>query len=172
LLLAAGGIVDGRGLAAALALGADGVWLGSRLVASTEAFAHPAYKRRLVEANGADTVLTSVFGPEDATFNPMRILRNGLTVAWTGREAEIPTAYAERPVIGRANLLGQVVDLPKFTNFVPMPTTEGELDEMPLLAGEGIGMIDAIEPVAVILKRMVEDAAQNLRHLAQGCGRV
>jgi enoyl-[acyl-carrier protein] reductase II len=172
LLLAAGGIVDGRGLAAALALGADGVWVGSRLVASTEAFAHPTYKRRLVEAGGADTVLTSVFGPEDAAFNPMRVLRNGLTRTWAGREAEIPAAPSDRPVIGQTNLFGQVFDLPKFTNFVPMPTTEGDVDEMPMLAGEGIGMIDAIEPVAVILKRMAENAAGILGNLAQGCADV
>jgi enoyl-[acyl-carrier protein] reductase II len=171
-LLAAGGIVDGRGLAAALALGADGVWVGSRLVASTEAFAHPESKRRLVEAGGADTVLSSVFGPEDAAFNPMRVLRNALTRTWAGREAEIPAAPADRPVIGQTNLFGQVFDLPKFTNFVPVPTTEGNLDEMPMLAGEGIGMIDAIEPAAVILKRMAEEAAHILGKLAQGCARV
>jgi NAD(P)H-dependent flavin oxidoreductase YrpB (nitropropane dioxygenase family) len=53
-----------------------------------------------------------------------------------------------------------------------MPTTEGALDEKPMLAGQGIGMIDTIEPTAAILQRMAEDAAQILCHLAQSCARV
>jgi NAD(P)H-dependent flavin oxidoreductase YrpB (nitropropane dioxygenase family) len=100
----------------------------------------------------------------------MRVLRNGLTDAWAGREAEVPTA--DRPIIGQTNLLGQVIDLPKFTNFIPIPTTESELDEMPLLAGQGVGMIEAVEPVGEILKRMAEDAARILGGLAQGCTNV
>jgi enoyl-[acyl-carrier protein] reductase II len=170
LLLAAGGIADGRGLAAALALGADGAWIGSRLVASTEAYAHPDYKKRLVEAAGADTIMTALFGPEEPSFNPMRVLRNRLTDSWSGREAEIATA--DRPIVGRTDLFGQVIDLPKFTNFIPIPTTTGDLEEMPLLAGEGVGMIDAVEPAAVIVKRMAEDAASILGGLAQGCANV
>jgi enoyl-[acyl-carrier protein] reductase II len=166
MLLAAGGIVDGRGLAAALALGADGAWIGSRLVASTEAYAHPDYKSRLVEASGADTVLSSAFGPEDAGFNPMRVLLNVVTESWTGHEAEMLT---ERPIIGHTNILGQPFALPEFTNFVPMPTTEGDLDRMPMLAGQGIGPIDAVEPVATILTRMAQEAGGILARLAQGC---
>src|SRR5262249_32454672 len=58
-VVAAGGIADGRGLAAALALGAEGVVLGTRLLASTESNAHPAYKEKLVFATEEDTVLTT-----------------------------------------------------------------------------------------------------------------
>jgi NAD(P)H-dependent flavin oxidoreductase YrpB (nitropropane dioxygenase family) len=169
MLMASGGIADGRGLAAALSLGADGVWIGSRLVASTEAYAHPDYKKRLVEAAGTDTTLSSAFGPEERSFNPMRVLRNAVTRRWEGHETDIPVALADRPIIGQTNILGQPFDLPEFTNFVPMPTTDGDLDRMPMLAGEGVGLIDAIEPVATILTRMAEDAARILGRLAQGC---
>jgi enoyl-[acyl-carrier protein] reductase II len=172
MLLAAGGIVDGRGLAAALSLGADGVWIGSRLVASTEAYAHPDYKRRLVEASGTDTVLSAAFGPEDANFNPMRVLRNAVTDRWSGRDDEIPVDIADRPIIGQTNILGQPFDLPAFTNFVPMPTTQGNLDQMPMLAGEGVGLIDKVEPVATILTRMAQDAGHILSKLAKSCGHV
>src|SRR4051812_37657562 len=76
LVLAAGGIADGRGLAAALMLGADGAWIGTRLVATDESGAHDGYKAALVEAGATETVRTSLFGPETPEFNPMRVLRN------------------------------------------------------------------------------------------------
>ena len=82
LVIGAGGIADGRGVAAALALGADGVWVGTRMVATPEANAHAEHRRRIVAATGADTVLSSVYGPEFPTFNPMRMIRNDTIDAW------------------------------------------------------------------------------------------
>src|SRR5262249_49534080 len=76
LVRAAGGIAEGRGLAAALMLGADGAWVGTRLVASAESEAHDGYKSRVVAAEATDTVRTGIFGPEYPQFNPMRVLRN------------------------------------------------------------------------------------------------
>jgi NAD(P)H-dependent flavin oxidoreductase YrpB (nitropropane dioxygenase family) len=97
LVLAAGGIADGRGVAAALALGADGVWVGTRLVATPEAAVHPEHKRRIVEGKGADTLLCSIFGPEWPAFNPMRLLRNRVVNEWNDRLAEVPTARDNLP---------------------------------------------------------------------------
>jgi NAD(P)H-dependent flavin oxidoreductase YrpB (nitropropane dioxygenase family) len=85
LVLAAGGIADGRGAAAALALGADGVWVGSRMVATREAAVHPEHKRRIVAANGEQAVLSSIFGPEMPQFNPMRVIRNRVVDEWNDR---------------------------------------------------------------------------------------
>jgi nitronate monooxygenase len=80
-VVAAGGTADGRGLAAALSLGAAGVWLGSRFVASEEAHAHELYKRKIVEATETDTVYSSLFdkGWENA---PHRTLRNSTVEMW------------------------------------------------------------------------------------------
>jgi NAD(P)H-dependent flavin oxidoreductase YrpB (nitropropane dioxygenase family) len=64
MVLASGGIATGADVAEALAKGADGVWVGTRMVASTEAFAHPDYKRRLLGAHGRATAVTTAFGPE------------------------------------------------------------------------------------------------------------
>ena len=63
-VVAAGGIADGRTVAAALALGADAVWVGTRLLASFEAYAHPQYKDRIVAAGVEDTARHLIFGPE------------------------------------------------------------------------------------------------------------
>jgi NAD(P)H-dependent flavin oxidoreductase YrpB (nitropropane dioxygenase family) len=72
LVLAAGGIVDGRQAAAALCLVADAVWVGTALIVSAEANVHPEHKRRLIAAASTDAVLTSIFGPETPDFNPLR----------------------------------------------------------------------------------------------------
>ncbi len=84
-VIAAGGIADGRGVAAALALGAEAVWVGTRLVASREAHAHEEYKRRILAATEADTVRTTMFGPEWPGAQT-RVLRNRVVNEWAGRE--------------------------------------------------------------------------------------
>ncbi|HEX2191132.1 MAG TPA: nitronate monooxygenase [Longimicrobiaceae bacterium] len=165
MVLAAGGISDGRQVAAALALGADGVWVGTRLVASEEAFAHPEYKERLVEAEGADTRLSPIFGPEMPHFNPMRVLENRVVREFTGREDEVPTDTSGEPVIGSTTFMGQQVDLRRFTNWVPVATTVGDLEEMPLLAGQGVGQVREVRPAAEIVRELVEEAAAVLFRL-------
>jgi enoyl-[acyl-carrier protein] reductase II len=166
-VLAAGGITDGRGLAAALMLGADGAWVGTRLVATTESGAHDGYKARLVSADGGDTVRTHLFGREMPEFNPMRVLRNRVVAEWNDRQHEIPTDPAGLPVIGHVELPGLSTDLHKFSNLVPMRgATTGDLDEMPLLAGQGVGLVRTVEPVAEVIGRMVRDAAAAIRTVA------
>jgi NAD(P)H-dependent flavin oxidoreductase YrpB (nitropropane dioxygenase family) len=157
-VLAAGGIADGRGLVAALALGAAGVWIGTRLVASTEAHARQDYKLRLIKAHGTDTRLSSLFGPEMAHFNPMRVLANRVVREFEGREDQRPADTSNEPAIGTAELLGQTLTLRRFSSFVPMATTSGDLEEMPLLAGQGVGLIHAIEAAETIVRSMMVEA--------------
>jgi enoyl-[acyl-carrier protein] reductase II len=163
LVLGAGGITDGRGLAAALMLGADGVWLGTRLVATAESLAHPEYKARLVAAQGTDTVKTHVFGRQLPEFNPMRVLRNRVVAQWHERVDEIPIDAGTGTVIGHVNLMGMEMDLHRFSNFVPIRSTTGDFEEMPLLAGQGVGMIDSVPPVAEVVAAMVTEAASVIR---------
>lgn len=163
LVLAAGGISDGRGLAAALMLGADGAWVGTRLVATTESGAHPEYKQRLVAAHGTDTIRTHVFGPELPAFNPMRVLRNRVVGEWNDRVDDIAEEPNARPVIGHVDLMGMGMDLPRFTNFVPIATTTGDFEEMPLLAGQGVGLVDAVSGAAEVISTMVIDAVRTIR---------
>src|SRR5260221_11584311 len=97
LVLASGGIVGGRGVASALALGADGVWVGTRLVATSEAAVHSEHKRRLVEGKGEQTVRSSIFRPEWPHFNPRRGVRNRVGDEWTDLLAEVSTVRANLP---------------------------------------------------------------------------
>ncbi|MEO4043943.1 nitronate monooxygenase [Hoeflea sp. CAU 1731] len=168
MVLASGGIADGRGVAAALSLGADGVWVGTRLVASNEAFSHEEYKSRLVNAAGTDTVRTGIFGPEIKAFNPMRVLRNRVVAEYEGRENEAPDDTSDQPLVGETQLGPDAVPLRKFTNFVPMPATTGDFDEMPLLSGQGVGLVKSVEPAGEIIARMMADAASILKRLNGG----
>jgi enoyl-[acyl-carrier protein] reductase II len=163
LVLASGGITDGRGLAAALMLGADGAWVGTRLVATAESDAHDGYKSRVVAADATETVRTALFGPDTPQFNPMRVLRNRVVREWQDRVAEIPADTSGLPVIGHADLGGQQVEMHKFSNLVPMRgATTGDLEEMPLLAGQGVGLVDSVEPAAAVIGAMTAQARATL----------
>jgi NAD(P)H-dependent flavin oxidoreductase YrpB (nitropropane dioxygenase family) len=164
-VLAAGGIADGRGLAAALALGADGAWCGSRFLTSEEAHAHPEYKARALAAGVGETVRTTLFGPEWPD-QPMRVLRNRVTGEWVGREHEAKLAAARFGSIGTTLLGGERIPLPKFSVMLPTPETEGDFDEMGLTAGESVGNIRSVRPAGDIVRDMGAEAARILARLA------
>src|SRR4029078_7675491 len=100
MVLAAGGIATGADIALALINGAEGVWVGPRMFATTEAFAHPDYKRRLLEAHGHATAVTTAFGPEYPDV-PYRVLRTDLVKRVAGDEDEIPLPQPTDPPIGQ-----------------------------------------------------------------------
>jgi nitronate monooxygenase len=160
LLLGAGGIADGAGIVAALRSGADGVWVGTRLVASEEAHVHPEYQRRLVESTGA-TVRTTAFGPEWPN-QQYRVLATPLARRWAGREREIPEADKAAAPIGHTTLFPHSAnipyDLPPFSSIPPTPETSGDWDAMAYGAGEGVAAVRAVAPVAEIIGEMMADA--------------
>jgi NAD(P)H-dependent flavin oxidoreductase YrpB (nitropropane dioxygenase family) len=154
-VLAAGGIVNGRGLAAALSLGADGVSVGTRFVASVECEAHPDYKQRLLEACETDTVYGEVFhvGWPQA---PHRVLKNALTDG------------AAPPIgpIARIRLGEQTVEVPPFGSAPPTVHTVGQTELMANYAGQGVGLIRNILPAAVIVDQIVSEAEDTIRGLS------
>jgi NAD(P)H-dependent flavin oxidoreductase YrpB (nitropropane dioxygenase family) len=153
LVIASGGISDGRGLAAALMLGADGAWVGTRFVATQESSVADEYKARLVSAGAGDTVRTHLFGRQHPDFNPIRVLRNRVVEEWDSRVAEIPADNSAEPVVGQMDLLGEPTELRKFTNMVPMTGATGDFEELPLLAGEGVGLVRDLGPRPVCGRR-------------------
>jgi enoyl-[acyl-carrier protein] reductase II len=162
LVLAAGGITDGRQVAAALCLGADGVWVGTRMVASREAHVHPEHHRRLVAAQGDRSVLTSIFGPEFPRFNPMRVERNRVVSEWGDRLAEIPAELDSLERVGSTVVQGEEAEMRKFGLLLPVPETQADWEEMPWLMGQGVGLIHDIKPAAEIVRDMMEQAEQVL----------
>ncbi|MEV0613496.1 nitronate monooxygenase [Nonomuraea sp. NPDC050404] len=158
MVLAAGGITDGRKVAAALCLGADGVWVGTRMVASREARVHPEHHRRLVAAAGDSSVFTSIFGPEFPRFNPMRLQRNRVVAEWDDRLSEIPDDLDSLERVGTTVVQGEETAVRKFGLLLPVPETEGDWEEMPWLMGQGVGLIQDVKPAAQIVRDMMERA--------------
>lgn len=163
-VIAAGGIADGRGVAAALALGADGVCVGTRLLASREANIHREYQARVVAAEGEDVVRTCIFGPEWPD-QPMLVLRNRVVQEWTGRDAKTPPQTTPPVTIGQTDLFGHPYPMPKFSAALPTPETTGDFDEMCLAAGRGVGLVREVKPAAEIVHQMMGEAADHMQRL-------
>ncbi len=164
-VLAAGGIANGRGIAAALSLGAQGVSLGTRFLASTEARVVPAYKDMLVRARAEDTVYTRLFdvGWEDAEH---RVLRNREYDDWEHSGAPPPGHRpGEGTVIGQMDFMGNVVDIPRYSLMPPVVGYRGDLQNAALYAGESVRLIDDIKPAAEIVRDLVRETEAVLAEL-------
>jgi len=149
-VLAAGGIADGRGLVAALALGADGVLLGTRFLATEEGPLHENFKQAIVESDGHDTLLTEIPDLANASTWPgafSRTWRNAFVAEWAGREAELRRRRGEVQ-----RVLVQAQDA-------------GDAQHVPLLFGQDAGLIDSILPAAEVVRRIVEEAHEVLGRL-------
>lgn len=166
MVLASGGISDGRGVAASLALGADGVWVGTRLLAAQEAYVHPEHIRRIIQAHGEDTRFSRVFGPEMPHFNPMRLLRNRVVEEYSDRLEDVPMDRSDLEVIGETRFLGVREIMRKFNVILPTPETQADWEEVPFLAGQGVGQVSKVQPAADIVTEMMEEAATILGRLA------
>lgn len=146
-VLAAGGIADGRGVAAALMLGAEGAWIGSAFLAAEEAGIHDFQKQALVEASEESTVIS-----RSITGKPCRVLRSSWTDAWARGELEpLPMPFQSaisEPVMNAA-------------------VRDQRADIYPGIAGQGIGMIRAVRPAAEILADYVAGAERALARANQ-----
>jgi NAD(P)H-dependent flavin oxidoreductase YrpB (nitropropane dioxygenase family) len=163
-LLAAGGIVDGRTMAAALVLGAEAVWCGSRFLASKEAVAHDAYKARLLSANVGDTAILSIYGPEWPD-QAMRVIVNDGARLALGREAEAIRDAAGQ-IIGSTILNAQKIPVPRYSAILPTRDFVGDIEQTCLTAGQSAGNIDEILPAGEIVRRMTNEAKAVLDGLA------
>jgi len=136
-VLAAGGIVDGRGIAAALAMGAQGVWIGTRFLATVEASAHENHKRRIVEIEEDGTVVSRCY-----TGKTSRVLRNEFTDRWKGHEAELMPMPWQRIRVEALVAPAKAAGMVDIANF---PT------------GQGTGGIHDIPRVADLMQRLVSE---------------
>jgi enoyl-[acyl-carrier protein] reductase II len=150
-VVAAGGIFDGRGLAAALALGADGVWLGTRFIATVEARAVAGYKDALVRGAEDGTVVSRAYSGKT-----MRVMRNAYTAEWEQRADELqrfPMQAVASMQAGAFHLGGD-----ESTDGVD-PTIEC------YPAGQGVGGIAAVEPAGDVVRAIVAEAQQVLARI-------
>lgn len=146
-VIAAGGIADGRGLAAAMALGAEGVQIGTRFICSDECIAHPRYKEAILKAGDRDAIVTG-----RSTGHPVRNLRNRLTRKMDEMERR-GASKEEFEHIGRGALRIAVV--------------EGNIIEGSVMAGQTAGMIKNIQPVEKIIQEIISGARTTVNNLAR-----
>jgi NAD(P)H-dependent flavin oxidoreductase YrpB (nitropropane dioxygenase family) len=147
-VLLAGGVADGAGLAAALALGADGALLGTRFMATPEAPIHANFKQAIVKSDGHDTVLTEI--PDLVTRRVWpgamsRAQRNRFIERWAGRE------WAIRQ---NAGAIGKQVAAAR---------AAGDVDEATLSFGQDAGLIDSIKSVKEVIQDIIAEAEEILR---------
>jgi enoyl-[acyl-carrier protein] reductase II len=148
-VIAAGGIADGRGIAAAFALGAEGVQLGTRFMCATECTIHPDVKKRLIKAKDRETMVTGY-----STGHPVRVLKNKLA-----REIE---------VLDRANRPEEVEALG--AGKLALAMREGDCERGSLMAGQCAAMVTCVQPAAEIVRELVTEAEAVLKGLADRVG--
>ena len=163
-VLAAGGIVDGRGLAAALTLGAAGAWIGTRFLLADEAASHPRYRDRLLAATETDTVHTGVFdgGWPNA---PLRALRNDTFRRWDAAGRPPPGQRPGEGEVIASNELG--TDVVRYSSDAPLAGAAGDVEEMVLYAGQGVGLARRVQPAAEIVRDIADEAARTLELTAR-----
>jgi enoyl-[acyl-carrier protein] reductase II len=145
-VLAGGGLADGRGLAAALAFGAQGVWMGTRFIATEEALAHENYKAKIVAINEAGTVVTRAHSGK-----PCRLIRNDFTNSWEDRVHEIEPYPLQALHVGHpASELGR---------------RQGDTDNGVMPTGQSAGLIRQIKSAREVVNDVVAEATQALERL-------
>jgi NAD(P)H-dependent flavin oxidoreductase YrpB (nitropropane dioxygenase family) len=155
-VVAAGGIADGRGLAAVLALGASAGWLGTRFVMSAEAPALPRYRELLGAADVTSTIHSMVFD-EGWPNAPHRTLRNSTIAAW---EAAGRPPSGQRPGEGEIIATGPAGEpLPRYASTSPREGVRGDIEALSLWAGQSVGLIDEVLPAGEIVRRIADEAA-------------
>ena len=153
-VVAAGGIGTGRGLAAVLAAGAAGAWIGTRFLVAEEARNSERARQRLAISGETDTVLTAVFDTVQRVAWPKqfrgRALRNSFTDTWDGREPELANDEGAQ------------------RRFDTARQTE-DYDTAHLYAGQSVGLAKRVEPAATILARIAQESEERLRAVTAAC---
>ena len=146
LVVTAGGVADGRGLVAALALGAAGVWMGTRFIATLEAHGHDNYKKKIAAIDEEGTVVTRAVSGK-----PNRQIRNAFTREWESRQAEIEPFPIQYERVGKPAAI--------------RAREEGDVEHGSAAAGQSAGLVHDIRSAAEIMASIVDEAEAILRRL-------
>ncbi|MEX0807497.1 MAG: nitronate monooxygenase [Dongiaceae bacterium] len=167
-VIAAGGIADGRGIAAAMTLGAAGAWIGTRFLATTEADADDDYKHRLVAARETDTVYTELFDLEWPNA-PHRVIRNSTYDTWerAGSPASGQRPGEGEPVVHQPD--GTILN--RYSDDTPKPGATGDLEAACHYAGQSTGLVRDILPAGDLVRRLVSETEAALAAAAHIRGR-
>lgn len=147
-VVAAGGIADGRGLAAALALGAVGVQMGTRFICTTECSVHENYKRKILEAGDRATIITGA-----SLSHPVRTIKNRMSRQMAQMEKTAVITEEELIAFG--------------TGKLRLATEQGDVENGSVMAGQVSGLVNDIIPVAALIERVISQAEAQIARLAR-----
>jgi nitronate monooxygenase len=151
-VIAAGGIVSGGGMLAAIMLGAQGVQCGTLFLATEESNAHEFHKRKIVQSSSKDTLRTEIFHVNWPAYAPVRVIQNSITRGLYTEKKTVIGYEDQRPVY-------------LHSTDSPLKETRGELEAMALYAGQGISMINDIVPAAERIDKLMQQATSILDNL-------
>ncbi|HIF11400.1 MAG TPA: hypothetical protein EYQ81_17190 [Sneathiellales bacterium] len=147
-VIAGGGLADGRGLVASLAMGAQGIWLGTRFIVTNEARGHINYKNKIVAIDEEGTIIS-----RGHSGKPCRLIRNEFTTYWESHASDIKPYPQQLVEVGEpATLLGRI---------------EGDADKGVLPAGQSSGLIDSVKGAGRVVTDIMAEAEQVLSALAK-----
>ena len=160
-VVAAGGIADGRGIVAAMALGASGVWLGTRFLASRQAHIHQIYKDKLLAAKVEDTVYSETFdlGWKNA---PHRTMTNSTTQMRQKANCSKQNRPNENEVVAYTAAGESIL---RYSDTIALPGMQGNLEALALYAGQSVGLIDELQPSADIIATLIQETLDTYKHL-------
>jgi NAD(P)H-dependent flavin oxidoreductase YrpB (nitropropane dioxygenase family) len=152
-VIAAGGIADGRGVAAVLALGAQAAMLGTRFLATREAAVHDVYKSQLLQARETDTTYGTIFeiGWPEA---PHRTLTNSTVRLAKRSGAGTPSNQPQNEVIAH---FADGTPVFRYSDIIPLPGMTGDLEALALYAGQSAGLISEVKPAAQVMADLVRE---------------
>ncbi|WP_049905648.1 NAD(P)H-dependent flavin oxidoreductase [Halorubrum californiense] len=157
-VIAAGGIADGRGIAAVLTLGAAGAWLGTRFLATEEARVHRLYQQRVVEADETDTVYSTLFD-EGWPEVPHRVIENSTFSDWNAAGQPDSQRPGEGEVVAETND-GEPVR--RYEDSLAVPGMKGSVEELPLYAGQSAGLTHEIQPADELVTTLTDQTLEAL----------
>lgn len=162
-VVASGGFASGRSLVAALALGAQGIHCGTAFLATAESFAHDYHKTRVVAARSDDTVYTDAFAINWPPHAPVRVIVNSLVDELDGNLlGHLPDGIAREAIASEEGK-----PILRYSTDSPLRTTEGELEQLALFAGQVAGAIDSVPSAGERIRGIVAEAEATLARLGQ-----
>lgn len=159
-VIAAGGIFDGRGLAMALSLGAQAVWVGTRFVCAKEAGAPPRHQQAIIDAGYHDTIRTLIY-----TGRPLRVLKTSYITGWEKRRNEMEELLNKGIIPAKNDFETR---LAKGENI----PAEDVANARPLLMGQAAGAIEDVKPAKEIIEEMMSQAIEIIRYNAKLIAKV
>ncbi|MCL7041012.1 hypothetical protein MKW94_004876, partial [Papaver nudicaule] len=162
-VVAAGSISDPRGFVAALALGAKGICMGTRFIASKESYANDYYKQQLLHYTEADTDYTDLYS-RASWVAPTRVLNTPFHQKWKPVPQDVSN-NEDQPIVGYSIIFGGETIIRRFAGQVANQTTAGELENMVMYGGQGVGLVKDILPAGDIVKSFIEGAEKIIKEL-------